>query len=316
MAKQSHGMIAGALIGAALLVLAPPATSADAEPAASLESFIGAEPKLFDTPEAAVEAFKAAAQRAEVPAWAALLGLDPARLASAEGIGDRLSEIRDASAGLVSLTGDGDERIVVIGPQVWPFPFPLVKSAKDGKWAFDTVAGIEEIVNRRVGENELRAIETARLYVEAQKDYASSDLDGDGVLEYAQKIVSSPGQTDGLYWPPDQGDGDSPVGPNLDPSALGKAEAGNGYFGYRFRVLKQQGKNIAGGAYDYVINGNMIVGFALVAWPVDYARTGVSTFAISHAGILYEKDLGPDTDALVKKISSFNPDESWRIVPD
>ena len=316
MAKRSLFMISTLLVAAAVLMQAPSAITAAEEAPVSLESFIGKEPALFDTPEAAVEAFKAAARDADIAKWAALLGLDPARLAAAEGIAGRISEIRDASARLVSLTGQGDERVIVIGSQVWPFPFPLVKSAKDGKWAFDTVAGIEEIVNRRIGENELHAIETARLYVEAQRDYAAGDLDDDGVLEYAQKIVSSPGKTDGLYWPPEQGDGESPVGANLDPAALGKAAAGEGYFGYRFRVLKRQGKNIAGGAYDYVINDNMIGGFALVAWPVDYARTGVSTFVISHAGILYEKDLGPDTAEAVKKLFSFNPDKSWRIVPE
>jgi hypothetical protein len=148
------------------------------------------------------------------------------------------------------------------------------------------------------------------------RDYASQDHDGDGVLEYAQMLMSSPGLTDGLYWPAEQGDGDSLIGPNLSAAAPDKAAAGKGYFGYRFRILKRQGKYIAGGDYDYVINGNMIGGFALMAWPVDYARTGVKTFLVSHAGIIYEKDLGPDTESMVAKIKSFNPDKSWDIVPE
>lgn len=194
--------------------------------------------------------------------------------------------------------------------------FPLVKNTGDGKWAFDTQAGVQEIANRRVGENELEAIKTARLYVEAQRDYASEDHDGDGVLEYARKLISSPGKTDGLYWPAEQGDGDSPVGPNIDPGALDKAEAGKGYFGYRFRILERQGSNIAGGSYGYVINGHMIAGFGLIAWPVEYGRTGIATFMINQSGVLYEKDLGPRTAEIASKIHSFNPGSSWRVVPE
>jgi hypothetical protein len=189
-------------------------------------------------------------------------------------------------------------------------------NSEDGKWAFDTVAGIEEIVNRRVGENEIQAIETARLYVQAQQDYAAEDRDSDGVLEFAQKLVSTDGQTDGLYWPIEQGDGESPVGPSIDIGALDKAKAGDGYFGYKFRILKRQGANVAGGEYDYDINGNMIGGFALVAWPAKYAETGVSTFVINQAGIVYEKDFGADTSNIVSGIKTFNPNDSWSVVED
>lgn len=309
-------MIATAVLGTAVLAVLPLATQPSPALAESVEDFVGAEPPLFDTPEAAVEAFKTKMAKGDIAELAALLGLDVEKLKGVEGIADRIAELRAATAKLVSVKGEGDERILIIGQEVWPFPFPLVKSEKDGKWAFDTVAGVEEIVNRRIGENELQAIETARLYVEAQRAYAEEDRDGDGVLEYAQALISSEGRTDGLYWPVEQGDGESPMGPNINQAALDKAAAGDGYFGYRFRILKRQGKNIAGGDYDYVINGNMIAGFALLAWPVDYARTGVSTFVISHAGIVYEKDLGPDTGEIVKKIKSFNPDRSWDVVPE
>lgn len=316
MAMFTKRTVFACVVGAALVLQAGPAAVAASNLAPSLEEFIGEEPTLFDTPDAAVEAFKSALKEDDPAGLARLLGLDATRLKSAEGIADRIVEMRAAAAKLVSMTGEGDQRIVRLGPNVWPFPFPIVKSEKDGKWAFDTVAGVEEIANRRVGENELQAIETARLYVDAQRTYASEDHDGDGVLEYARKLISSPGLTDGLYWPPEQGDGDSPIGPNLSAAALDKAAAGEGYFGYRFRILQRQGKYIAGGDYDYVINGNMIAGFALIAWPVDYARTGVKTFVISHADILYEKDLGPETEAMVAKIKSFNPDKSWDIVRD
>ncbi len=162
----------------------------------------------------------------------------------------------------------------------------------DGKWYFDTYAGLEEIVNRRVGENELEAISTARAYVDAQQDYAEADHDGDGVLEYAQKLISTEGETDGLYWPTDDVNGESPAGDGIDLAELDKSKAGEGYFGYKFRILTGQGDNIAGGAYDYVINGNMIAGFALIAWPAKYGETGVKTFAVNQHGVVYETDLG------------------------
>ena len=188
---------------------------------------------------------------------------------------------------------------------------PIAKT-EDGKWAFDTYAGLDEIIARRVGENELTTIATVRAYVDAQTDYASLDRDSDGVLEYAQKLISSEGQTDGLYWPADQGDGESPAGPFVDESEV--AAAKDGYFGYRYRILTGQGDNIAGGAYDYVINGNMIAGFALIAWPVRYGVSGVKTFVVSHHGIVYEKDLGDSTEVIVPYIDRFNPDESWDVV--
>lgn len=316
MTMLTKSSILAGLIGAALVLAPATVAGAATKLAPSLEQFIGAESTLFETPDAAVEAFKTALRQDDLASLAALLGLDAERLKTADGIADRIADMRAAAAKLVSVTGEGNQRIVRLGPDVWPFPFPIVKSEKDGKWAFDTVAGIEEIANRRVGENELQAIETARLYVEAQRSYATEDHDGDGVLEFAQKIVSTPGQTDGLYWPPEQGDGDSPVGPNLDKAALDKAAAGEGYFGYKYRVLTRQGGNIAGGAYDYVINGNMIAGFALIAWPVDYARTGVKTFVVNGSGIVYERDFGPETTDIVAKIKSFNPGDKWQVVPD
>jgi hypothetical protein len=307
-------LIVPALLGAAIFGGGLSATVPAYALSDRLEAFIGAEPPEFATPEEGVAAFKAAMATGDIVQVSKLLGLDPEKVKAAEGIGDRIAELKEATAKLVTVEGEGKERIIDIGPDVWPFPFPLVKSDKDGKWAFDTVAGIEEIVNRRIGENEIHAIETARTYVEAQRDYAAEDRDGDGVLEYAQKLISTPGETDGLYWPVEQGDGVSPAGPNIDQAALDKAAKGDGYFGYKFRILRGQGNQVAGRRYDYVINGNMIGGFGLIAWPARYAETGVSTFVISHAGILYEKDLGPDTEKLVEQIRRFNPDASWELV--
>lgn len=309
-------VISMALLGAAVLLPLPLAAGPALALAPSLESFIGGKPQQFDSADAAVSAFKEALGRGDLEALAKLLGLNAAKLKTADGIADRVKEMQAAAAKLVSVKGDDSRKVVSLGPDVWPFPFPLVKDAKTGKWAFSPEAGVQEIVNRRIGENELQAIESARLYVEAQRHYATEDHDGDGVLEYARKLISTPGKTDGLYWPPEQGDGDSPIGPNLDPAALGNADAGKGYFGYHFRILTRQGKNIAGGPFDYIINGNMIAGFGLIAWPVDYARTGVTTFVINNAGVLYEKDLGPDTAKLAAQIRSFNPGKSWKVVPD
>ena len=142
------------------------------------------------------------------------------------------------------------------------------------------------------------------------------DRDGDGVLEYAQKLISTPGETDGLYWPPDQGDGDSPAGNFADQAALEKAKKGEGYFGYRFRILTAQGDNVAGGRYDYVINGNMIAGFALLAWPVKYGETGVATFAVNQQGVVYQVDLGQATESMANAIRRFNPSDDWSVVND
>ena len=274
---------------------------------------MGEKAPQFADAGAAVDAFKAALAANDMDGVAKLLGLDPVKLKAAEGMADRFAEIRTGAQKLLSVSGGDDRKMINLGDKVWPFPFPVAKGA-DGKWAFDTQAGIEEIVNRRVGENELQAIATARAYVEAQRDYASDDHDDDGVQEYAQKLVSSEGMTDGLYWPIEQGDGDSPAGSFADQAAMDKAKAGDGYFGYRFRILRGQGNNIAGGRYDYVINGNMIAGFALIAWPVNYAETGVNTFAVNQAGIVYEKDLGPDTETIVQNTFRFNPNKSWDVV--
>ncbi|WP_421694037.1 DUF2950 domain-containing protein [Aestuariivirga sp.] len=308
-------LVSAMLLGAAI-VIGPTALTAPAQAMSDeLGTYLGAEPTLFDTPDAAIAAFKDTMAKGDIAAIAKLLGLDAAKVEKADGIPDTIQEIRDAAAQGISVEEEEDQRILDLGRQLWPFPFPIVKG-EDGKWAFDTVAGLEEIVNRRIGENELHAIETARLYVQAQQDYSAEDHDGDGVLEFAQKLISTEGKTDGLYWPAEQGDGDSPVGPNIDTAALEKAKAGDGYFGYKFRILKRQGSNVAGGAYDYDINGNMIGGFALIAWPAKYAETGVSTFVINQAGVVYEKDFGVDTANIVSNIKTFNPDKGWDIVED
>jgi hypothetical protein len=283
-----------------------------------LEAYISqTAPPEFDTPEQAVEAFRSTVEGGDFDALAALLGLDAAKAKGSDGATDTYADIQAGVKEKLVLEDREGDKILEIGDQFWPLPFPLVK-ADNGKWAFDTYAGLEEIADRRVGENEISTIDTMRAYVEAQEDYASQDHDNDGVLEYAQKLISSDGQRDGLYWPSEQGDADeSPAGSGLvEGDALEKAKAGLGYNGYRYRILTAQGENVAGGRHDYVINGNMIAGFGLVAWPVKYGITGVKTFVINKSGILYEADLGGKTSALAEKIRTFNPGDRWDIVKE
>lgn len=321
MAKFLNPHLLGSAIALTLAVTPIDASFSQTEtPAEQMPAEIDAyaaaeEPPLFDDPAKAVEEFKAKLAANDFDGLAKLLGLNADKVKTGEGAMETFALIREGAARNITVRDLEGRKIIQIGDRLWPLPFPITKG-EDGKWAFDTYVGLEEIVNRRVGENELEAIDTAGAYVEAQKDYAAQDRDADGVLEYAQKLISTPGQTDGLYWPAEQGDGESPVGDAISEAALEKAKAGEGYFGYRFRILTSQGDNIAGGRYDYVINGNMIGGFALIAWPVTYAETGVKTFVVNQQGIVYERDLGPSTEAIVPFIDRFDPDDKWNVVAD
>ncbi|TGP24901.1 MULTISPECIES: DUF2950 domain-containing protein [unclassified Mesorhizobium] len=318
MKTSVRGLVLRSLLGAGVIlsICAGSTNLASAQDVRSLTDYVAKNhPPLFDDPSAAVEAFKSVMAKDDFDGLAALLGLNGAKLRTSEGVMDTYAQIRQGAGKSVTVHDLGDRKELDIGDELWPLPFPITKG-KDGKWAFDTRAGIEEIINRRVGENELTAIETVRAYVDAQRDYAAEDRDGDGVLEYAQKLISSDGKADGLYWPSNETNGVSPAGDFIIQAALDKAKKGNGYFGYRFRILTGQGKNIAGGAYNYIINGNMIAGFALVAWPVKYAETGVKTFVVNQQDIVYEADLGPNTEAAAGRITLFNPDDKWQVTGD
>jgi len=207
---------------------------------------------------------------------------------------------------------DGKKASLVIGADDFPFPVPLFR-AKTG-WQFDTDRGRQEILYRRIGQNELDTIQTSLAFVDAENEYADKDR-GDGVGTYAQRILSSPGKKDGLYWPSDKND--SPLGELAAEATAEGYKAGSEpqpYHGYFFRILTRQGAGAPGGAMSYIVNGKMIGGFALIAYPADYANSGVVTFIVSHAGTVYEKDLGENTEAIVKTMTSFDPDKSWRKV--
>lgn len=217
-----------------------------------------------------------------------------------------------------------DVYVLHIGKDDAAFPIPIART-KDGKWYFDTVAGETEILARRIGSNELDAIALCRTYVDAQREYASAYHDGGDVLKFAQRLKSSAGKQDGLYWTSANGadatTGQSPFGPLVAAAAeegygpiSGSRSSPTAYHGYYFHILKSQGSHAPGGAYNYVINGNMIAGFALVAYPSEYGKSGVMSFIVSHQGKVYQKDLGPKTDDLASKMTQYDPDSSWTLV--
>ncbi len=213
-----------------------------------------------------------------------------------------------------SVKVDGKKASLIIGADDFAFPIPLIHTRAG--WEFDTAEGRQEILYRRIGRNELNAIQTCLAFVDAENEYAEKDR-GDGVGLYAQRIVSSPGKKDGLYWPSDNND--SPLGQLAADASAEGYKAGSEpqpYHGYYYRILTQQGASAAGGALNYVVKGKMIGGFALVAYPADYGNSGVMTFMVSHASTVYQRDLGENTEARVKSMTSFDPDKTWSKVEE
>jgi hypothetical protein len=216
------------------------------------------------------------------------------------------------------LVVDGENTIVVIGKNEWPFPIPLVK--KGESWVFDTAKGREEILNRRIGDNELSAIQASLAYFDAQREYAQKDRDGDGLLEYAQKFRSDSGKKNGLFWEAKAGEEVSPLGP-LAVRAVKEGYAQGAkpdkpvpFHGYFYRILSAQGKAAPGGAFSYMVKGNMIGGFALVAYPAEYGNSGVMSFIVNHNGKVFQKDLGKNTASVASAMKEYNPDSSWTEV--
>jgi len=269
--------------------------------------------RTFLTPQEAIQAIIDAADHNDAAALLQLFGPDGKDiLESGDPVEDKESRAEFARSAHEKLQIEQDptnpDRVTfAVGEQDWPFPVPVVR--KDGKWRLDPISGRLEILARRVGRNELNTMEICRGYVEAQLEYASEDRGRDGVLKYAQSIASSPGKQDGLY---------SEEAPQNPVAKAFAAAAGTTkpepYHGYYFRVLKSQGPAASGGAFDYVVKGKMIGGFALVAWPSEYGVSGVQTFIIDHEGLLYGKDLGVNTASLAHQMTRFNPDRSWRRV--
>ena len=217
------------------------------------------------------------------------------------------------------LVSENDKKVILhVGNEEWPYPIPVVKKGEN--WFFDTKAGKEEILNRRIGRNELSAIQVCLAYVDAQREYIMEDRDENKLLEYAQRLNSKEGEKNGLYWEAKEGEDRSPLGPIIAKAAVegytGKRPIGrrNPYHGYYYRILKAQGKNAPGGEYDYVVDGKMIGGFALVAYPAEYGSSGIMTFIVNQGGVVYQSNLGKDTEKIAKAMKKFDPDETWKKV--
>lgn len=271
----------------------------------------------FASPEAGFEALVAALRKPDFKAVDRLLGPGHQRITdSGDSAADREAAKRfvaayDLKHG-IELQGDATA-ILSTGDSDWPMPIPLIKHAAG--WTFDADAGEEELIARRIGRNELDAMQTCLAVMDMQLEYASVDRDGNGQLEYARRLLSSPGKHDGLYWPTAAGEPPSPAGPRLAAANLQPTGAAKGsprpYHGYYFRPLTAQGEHAPGGKRDYIVGGRQIGGAAVLAWPASYLASGVKTFMCNLDGVIYERDFGPDTATAVRKIVSFDPGPGW-----
>jgi len=278
-------------------------------------------PKAFATPKQASEALIQATATFDLPALKEILGPDGEDLVSSE------DPVRDKNIAAAFATKareknqitvdpkDSGRAILSVGNDEWPLPIPLVK--KEGKWSFDTKAGREEVLFRRIGANELDVIQICRGYVEAQNEYALEKHDNAEVNQYAQKIISTPGKHDGLAWQNPDGTWGGPVGEGIAKAlAQGYTDRSQPYHGYYFKILKGQGPAAPLGKIDFMVNGAMIGGFALAAAPAEYRVTGVKTFLVSYEGVVYQKDLGPDSLKIFKDMELYNPDKTWDRTDD
>jgi hypothetical protein len=285
--------------------------------------------ELFATPEAALQALVKAVKATDHQELGAIFGPDHEQLMSGDSVADA-NALKEFSADLdesATLEKVNDSTYtLIVGKEHWPSPIPIVKEGR--KWRFDTAAGLEEISNRRIGENELSAVMTCRAYVVAQWEYYTEAKDSaqDGLAVYAQRFISTPGEHDGLYWEAPEGSNPSPMGSlvaeaRAEGYPLGMAKSSDApkrspYHGYFFKILKAQGSYAPGGKFSYVINDNMIAGYALIAYPDNWGRSGVMTFIVNQQGRVYQKDLGPDTATLAPAITEYDPDPSWNLVEE
>jgi hypothetical protein len=270
----------------------------------------------YKSPQEAVDALIAAAKSDDPKAALTVFGRDGEEIISS---GDKVADEAARKRFIASYEAkheikmDGEHKAtLIIGDNDYPFPVPLMRVKN--MWSFDTEEGLYEILYRRIGHNELRAIQTCLAYVDAQNEYAEKDR-GAGAGAYAQRFVSEPGKKDGLYWPSASGEPESPLGELFAKASKQGYKPGEGrapYQGYFYKILSTQGPAASGGALNYVVNGKMIGGFALVAYPAEYRNSGVMTFIVSHAGTVFQRDLGPDTAAAAEAISAYNPGRGWK----
>jgi hypothetical protein len=278
----------------------------------------------FPTPDEAVQALIDAAASDEPGAVTKVMGDEVATLASPDPVADAADRANFVEAALESAKVEQDEgvddrAVLSIGPDDWPFPIPLMRDAEG--WYWDVAAGREELLDRRIGRNELATIDVLRAYVDAQDEYAQEDRNGDGAREYAQRLMSSEGKRDGLYWPTTGDEPESPMGPFVADAVAEGYKPGEGdgpkpYHGYLFRLLKAQGEHAPGGAKSYLNGDRLTQGFALLAYPAEYGNSGVMTFLVNQSGIVYQKDLGDDTGKVAAAIDAYDPDKSWEPVTD
>ena len=277
----------------------------------------------FNSPDAAASALVEAMRAGDTDQIRQILGPDSDNLIwSGDPVADQQARQRFVAAydkkHQIAINNDGSATLMV-GDNDWPTPIPIVKSDQSPTWSFNTAAGKDEIINRRIGHNELTVIQVCKAIVDAQQEYAHRDPDNDGIPEYARKFISDPGTKDGLYWETAEGEQPSPLG-----ALVAEAEA-NGYstqppaegephpfHGYLYRIITAQGPNAPGGAMDYVINGKLIGGFAVVAWPADYGNSGIMTFIVNYSGDVYQSDLGPDTDKIARAMTAYDPGPDWK----
>ncbi len=285
----------------------------------------GSGQEIFATPDAAVVALLSAVQSDDHKDLQKIFGPDAHDLVTGDPVADANNYKTFAQQTMEKAEleqRDPNTMVLHIGKEDWPFPIPITK-ASDGKWFFDTNAGRNENLARHIGADELETISICRAYVQAQREYAMQDRNKDEVLEYAQRLRSSEGKQDGLYWPASDDQPQSPFGPLVAQAGAegyapisGSPRNPEPFHGYYYRILKAQGDAAPGGAYNYVINGHMIAGFALIAYPADYGKSGVMTFIVSHQGKVYQKDLGATTVEKAKAIEAYNPDKSWTPIKD
>jgi hypothetical protein len=286
--------------------------------------------RTFHSPDDAVKALKIAVNEKDTNALATIFGPDYNEIESTDPVQaqDELTSVAQRLNEAAQVERVASNRwILDMGRDQFPFAVPIVEN--QGHWYFDTAAGKDELINRRIGRNELDVLKSVRAYADAQREYASKDRNDDQVLEYAQKFVSTPGQKEGLYWSPDVDGTMSPLGPlYVEAQSQGyfkktsqqaqseMTQSRQPFHGYFFKILTRQGKNAPGGAYSYIIHGHMIGGFGLVAWPADYGQSGVMTFIINQQGKVYQKDLGKNTAAIAQRMQTYDPDSTWTVSRD